>query len=264
MKERKKPDKFVRFTAVAAALLLLLGAALYFLPMTGMRFSGLLLMLLGAFLLLLLALRRLAAAHPWARWLRRGLLLCFALGALLFAALEAWVLSSDETDWDSEVSAVIVLGAGVNGRAPSLSLQRRLEAALDYLEDRPAVPVVVTGGRGAGEEITEARCMADWLTAHGVAAERILLEERAASTEENIAFSLALLRENGVDTEENIAVVSSDYHLCRAALLWGAPNMVPVAAHMPARYWPLTVNYYVREAFGVGYTLLRSWTGGGR
>ncbi|MGM9619676.1 MAG: YdcF family protein [Oscillospiraceae bacterium] len=262
MKTGKQNGRLLRFTALAAVLLLLLGAALYFIPMTGMRFSGLLLGLLGAFLLLLLALHKLSLTRRWALWLKRALLACFALGLLLFVSLEAWVLSMDETDWDSEVSAVIVLGAGVNGRTPSLSLQKRLEAALEYVADKPDIPIVVTGGRGAGEEISEARCMADWLTAHGVAAERILLEEQASDTEENIAFSLALLRESGVDVTENIAVVSSDYHLCRAALLWGAPNMVPVAAHMPARFWPLTVNYYIREAFGVGYTLLKGWTGG--
>ncbi|MGM9662071.1 MAG: YdcF family protein [Oscillospiraceae bacterium] len=262
MEHKRSSGKLSRLTAIAAVLFGLLGAAPYFIPMTGMRFSGALLMLLGAFLLLLLALRRLSRTRRWARWLGRGLLACFALGLLLFAALEAWVLSMDETDWDSEASALIVLGAGVNGRTPSLSLQKRLEAALEYAADKPDIPIVVTGGQGAGEEISEARCMADWLTAHGVAAERILLEEQASDTEENIAFSLALLKAHGVDVTDNIAVVSSDYHLCRAALLWGAPNMVPVAAHMPARFWPLTVNYYVREAFGVGYTLLKGWTGG--
>ena len=93
--------------------------------------------------------------------------------------------------------------------------------------------------------------MADWLMDRGVAAERILLEDQADNTEENIKFSQAMLRNKGIDTAANIAVVTSDYHLCRAALLWGAPRMVPVAAHMPEAYWPLTVNYFVREAFAV-------------
>lgn len=104
--------------------------------------------------------------------------------------------------------------------------------------------------------------MADWLMARGIPEDRLILEEQAKDTEENLGFSLTLLAERGIDSTSNIAVVSSDYHLARAALLWGPPNMVPVAAHMPARFWPLTVNYYIREAFGVAYIMLRNFLGG--
>ena len=154
------------------------------------------------------------------------------------------------------MDAVVVLGAGVNGTVPSLSLQVRLEAALDYIADKPDIPIVVTGSQGPGEDISEAQCMADWLIDHGVAADRILLEDQADNTEENIEFSSAMLRDNGIDVTSNIAVVTSDYHLCRASILWSVPWMVPVAAHMPEAYWPLTVNYFIREAFAVAAEVL--------
>lgn len=262
MRYKGKRNKCVSLPVAAALALCLLGLALWLIPMTGMRFSGMLLTAAGVFLLLLWALGRSAAERRWARVARRVLLTLFALGLAIFAAAESYVLMNDETDWEREPAAVIVLGAGVNGREPSLSLQKRLEATLDYIADKPDIPIVVTGGKGRGEEITEARCMADWLTARGVAAERVLLEEQAANTRENIDFSLALLAERGVDTAANIAVVSSDYHLARTRLLIGGGGMIPVAAHMPARFWPLTVNYYVREAFGVAYTRLGDLLGG--
>lgn len=263
MRYRGKRERSVSAAVVEALVLLLLGLALWLIPMTGMRFGGLLLAAGGVFWLLLLALRRLGAERRWALRLRQVLLALFALGLAVFAAVEGYVLLHDETDWDSEAVAVIVLGAGVNGREPSLSLQKRLEATLDYVADQPTIPIVVTGGQGRGEEITEARCMADWLIAHGIAAERILLEEQATDTRENLDFSRALLAERGVDITANIAVVSSDYHLARAGLLFGGENMVPVAAHMPPQFAPLTVNYYVREGFGVAYTLLTGLLGGG-
>lgn len=262
MRYRGKRKRTVPAAAAAALVLILLGLALWLVPATGMRFSGMLLTAAGAFFLLLLALRRMEGERRWALLLRRALLLLFALGLALFAAMEGYVLKNDETDHDREPAAVIVLGAGVNGRTPSLSLLKRLEATLDYIADRPDIPIVVTGGQGRGEEITEARCMADWLVEHGVAAERILLEEQAADTRENLDFSIALLAESGLDTTGDIAVVSSDYHLARTGLLFGADNMIPVAAHMPPQFWPLTVNYYVREAFGVAYTLLTGHLGG--
>jgi uncharacterized SAM-binding protein YcdF (DUF218 family) len=137
-----------------------------------------------------------------------------------------------------------------------LSLLVRLRAALDYLADKPDIPIVVTGSQGPGEEISEARCMADWLTEQGVAPERIILEEQAKNTEENIRYSLELLARHGIDTTSNIAVVSADYHLCRAGIYWGIPSMVPVAAPMPEQFWFLSVNYYIREAFAVAKILV--------
>lgn len=255
MTYRGKRKRSLPVAALGSILMALIGAALYFIPMTGMRFSGMLLMCAGAFFLLILALHRLAERR-WALWLKRGLLVCFALGLALFTVMEVMVLAKDETDWERDVTAVIVLGAGVNGRAPSLTLQTRLEAALEYVADKPDIPIVVTGGQGRGEEITEARCMADWLMARGVSEDRIILEEQATDTRENIDYSLTLLHDMGIDTTSNIAVVSNDYHLARAAYLWGPPNMVPVAAHMPAWFWPLTVNYYIREAFGMAAVML--------
>ena len=151
------------------------------------------------------------------------------------------------------MGAVIVLGAGVDGTTPSLSLWTRLDVALAYVQDKPGIPIVVSGSQGRGEEISEARCMYDWLTARGVPREQIILEERATNTEENIRYSLELLEER--DVAGNIAVVSSDYHLCRAAMYLGG-DMVPVAARMPLRYLPLTVNYYVREAFGLAAAMV--------
>lgn len=177
-----------------------------------------------------------------------------AAGFALFAVLECRVLSWSRTDYETDVSAVIVLGAGVNGRTPSLSLRTRLDAALDYIQDKPEVPVVVSGSQGRGEDISEARCMYEWLTARGVPPERIILEEQADNTRENIGYSLALLSERGIDAGDGIAVVSGGYHLCRASMYMPG-NMVPVAARMPARYLPLEVNYYIREAFGIAAEL---------
>ena len=93
--------------------------------------------------------------------------------------------------------------------------------------------------------------MAQWLEDHGIAPERILIDEQADDTEENVYYAKELLRGQGIDTAANIAVVTANYHLYRASLYWETPGMVPVAAHMPKSYWLLDVNYYIREAFAV-------------
>ena len=238
---------------IPAAAAALLGAGLVF-GYSPLRFSGFLLFATAAVLTVwgFLAGRRERAAVV----LRRIFLGCLLLGFAFFTALEVRVIRCSRTDWETRPAAVVVLGAGVNGTEPSLSLLVRLEAALGYLADKPDIPIVVTGSQGPGEDISEARCMADWLRARGVPESRILLEEQADNTAENIAFSQRLLADKGIDLTEPVAVVTADYHLYRASLLWGGPGMVPVAAHMPGQYWPLTVNYYIREAFAAAELLV--------
>ena len=228
---------------IVAAVCALAGIVLLLTPL---RFTGALLIGVGALLVLWGALKGHKAA-------RRVIAILVLLGFLVFAAAEVQVVRYACKKDDADVSAVIILGAGVYGTTPSLSLRVRLEAALDYIADKPDVPIVVSGGQGSGEDITEAQCMRDWLVAHGVDESRIWMEERATSTKENIDFSRAVLQEHGIDTTGNIAVVSADYHVYRASLYWGLPTMVPVPATMDGRWWPLTVNYFVREAFGVVY-----------
>ena len=239
---------------ILAAAFALLGALLCF-AYTPMRFTGFLLFCAAATALVWGFLDARRERKPF-RDLRRIFALLLAAGLAFFAVLEAKVVSYGRTDWESDVCAVVILGAGVNGTTPSLSLQVRLQAALDYIQDKPDIPIVVTGSQGPGEDISEAACMAQWLTARGVDEGRIYLDEKANNTEENIRYSQEILRQQGIDITGNIAVVSADYHLYRASLYWGIPWMVPVAAHMPGRFWPLTVNYYIREAFAAAKLLV--------
>lgn len=239
---------------ILAACSLILGILIQFMY-SAVRFTGFLFCCAAVALVIFALLTRWREKYRWILWLRRIFLGLIAVGFAFFAVLEIWVISYSRTDHETPVAAVIVLGAGVNGTEPSLSLAKRLEAALEYVRDKPDVPIVVSGSQGRGEAISEARCMSDWLRVRGVPPEQILLEEQANNTVENIRYSLDILSARGIDTTQNIAVVSSDYHLCRASL-YMAGNMVPVAAHMPSRFWPLTVNYYIREAFGIAAELV--------
>lgn len=237
-----------------AALCLVLGTAMK-LVFTAVRFTGLLLCCGASVLALLGALSYFSQKQSWARWAKRILLALLAAGFAFFAVLEVWVISWARTDEETPVEAVVVLGAGVDGTRPSLSLLTRLEAALDYLQDKPEIPIVVTGSRGRGEDISEARCMYDWLTGRGVPPERIILEEQADDTEQNVRYSKALLAGMGIGEGSSVAIVTGGYHLCRASRLWGE-GAVPVAARMPARYIPISVNYYIREAFAMAEAIV--------
>ena len=175
-------------------------------------------------------------------------LLC--VGAIIFTTAEIPVIKASKGTPDADADYLIVLGAGVNGSAPSLSLVNRLTAARDYLDEHPNCIAVVTGGQGRGENLTEAQAMADWLTARGIATERIIREERATSTEENLEFSFALIPDAA---HAKIAVCSSEYHLYRAEYM--ARQMGYELSGVPGRttYPVLRLNYFIREGLGVIY-----------
>ena len=174
------------------------------------------------------------------------------LGLLYFCIVEVPIIRNARTDREPERPYLIVLGAAVHGKEPSLTLVRRLEGALDYLNSYPDSVAIVSGGMGKGESVTEGQAMFDWLTGRGIAPERILIENRATSTRENLQFSFDIIRERGDEPAGNVAIVSSAYHLYRAKCMaekLGVPDAAGVAA--PWGYFLVMLNYFIREAFGV-------------
>lgn len=253
MREKWKAlTKRERLLFAAALVFLALAVLLRFVP--GLRFSALLCLCATAVLFIFYLLEHFARrGHRAAAWCELALIAALLLGFSLFTVLETMVVRGSFADEsDAPVSAVIVLGAGVNGETPSLTLRTRIDAAAAYLEEHPNVPVVLSGGQGPGEAITEAECMRRALVRRGVDESRLYPEERSTSTQENLRYSRAILEELGVDPAQRVAIVTSDFHLCRARLMWGG-DTAAVPAHLPsALYFQcLTVNYFIREAFGL-------------
>ena len=253
MREKWKAlTKRERLLFAAALVFLALAVLLRFVP--GLRFSALLCLCATAVLFIFYLLEHFARrGHRAAAWCELALIAALLLGFSLFTVLETMVFRGSFADEsDAPVSAVIVLGAGVNGETPSLTLRTRIDAAAAYLEEHPDVPVVLSGGQGPGEAITEAECMRRALVRRGVDESRLYPEERSTSTQENLRYSRAILEELGVDPVQRVAIVTSDFHLCRARLMWGG-DTAAVPAHLPsALYFQcLTVNYFIREAFGL-------------
>ena len=244
------------WTGVAAAFFAL-GALLFAVP--GVRFSAMLFLGLGVLVLIGLALGRLSEKHRFFKACKRIFLVSIGAVFLLLACVEAMVLSYGEEDGSARaVDAVIVLGAGVNGETPSVALGTRIQAAAQYMALHPDVPVVLSGGQGSGETISEAECMYRALTGSGAAGEaRLLLEDRSASTAENFAFSKAVLEEAGIDTDTAvIAVVTNDFHLFRARLIAQREGLTTVGVPAELPWWWLSANYYLRESFAVVKTVL--------
>ncbi|WP_295085847.1 YdcF family protein [Ruminococcus sp.] len=149
-----------------------------------------------------------------------------------------------------ENTTVVVLGCQVRDGAPSLMLSRRLKAAYDYLSEHQSVYVVVSGGKGEDESISEAQCMRDWLVGNGITPERIFMEDKSVNTEENLSFSKAIIDEKGLPS--NITIVTDGFHQLRADIL--AEKSGIESYNISARTaWYLLPTYWVREWFGVLY-----------
>jgi len=241
---------------LSGGLLLLSGVCRF--ALGGVRFSAILLVCLMPLPLLGIALDRWAKKSRAGKTCKRVFLAGLSLCLAVFLVTEVYIITGAHAgDSTLPTDAVIVLGAGVNGTTPSLALQTRIRAAEQYLREHPEIPVVLSGGQGNGEDITEAEAMRRALVADGVDPARLLLEERSSDTEENFAYSKALLAKHGIDTDTAvIAVVTNDFHIRRACLIAGREGLTTLGVPAELPWWWLSANYYVREFFGLGKLLL--------
>ena len=194
----------------------------------------------------LIVLHRFLSKKLW-----RVVVILVCIGFAYFIAVEIPIIKNAHTDPEPERDYLIVLGAAVHGDTPSLSLVHRLQGVLDYMEAYPDCTAIVSGGKGPGENMTEAQCMYDWLCYAGVDPERIIMEDKATSTMENLEFSFQIIRSLGDEPEGHVAILSSPYHLFRAKQMAKklGVEVAGVTGHWD--YPLLTVNYFIREAFGV-------------
>ncbi len=254
MKQRKNFQKWAGTLCIL--VLLAVGGFLAFTSRI-FQMTGLLCLALGATWLIFRLLRRLRAKRPkLGKVLRILFLICLCLGVSAILMTEGFILAASKGTAEIDSKYVLVLGAGVDGETPSLSLQERLIAAKNHLERNPEAICIVSGGQGNGENISEALCMFRWLTAHGIDESRVWMEDKATTTEENIRFSLALIAEKTGEKPETLAIVSSEYHLFRASLMAKAQNVQPQTIPAKTSKFYLRFNYYLREVGGVWYFLL--------
>lgn len=179
------------------------------------------------------------------------ILLCVLSGALLlWAFVLCGKVSHGMRQPESRAETVIVLGCQVRDGQPSRLLRHRIDAAAEYLDAHPQAVCIVSGGQGANEDMTEASCMQRELIARGIAPERILVEDRSTTTQENLAFSRKLMEQNGLTGK--VLIVSNKFHIYRALLLAKAQGLD--ADGLPASCeWYMLPPYVFREALALIY-----------
>ena len=180
-------------------------------------------------------------------WLKGGIVLLLA-GSLLYGAMLGLMLRGCHDQILNEPEVMVILGCKVEPWGPSVLLRDRLEEGLTYLEGHPDMKVLVSGGQGPDEPVSEARAMADYLTERGVPPDSVILEDRSHNTTQNFKYSRMLLEEMGYDGEEEVLVVSNGFHLTRARMLArraGFSQVSTLAA--PSSHLPSRIKMYIRE-----------------
>lgn len=150
-----------------------------------------------------------------------SLLIVAAYVAFLFVSLLLYSIVYGSIGRRSGFDAVVVLGAGLIGdRVPPL-LASRLDRGLHLyrreVESGRTPLLVVSGGRGPDEKVSEAAAMRDYLLRRDVPDDLIVVEDRATTTEQNLQYSAELLAGRG--WSGRAVAVTNNFHVFRAAVL---------------------------------------------
>lgn len=183
--------------------------------------------------------------------IHRGIVIVTLVFVMFFTILEGMIIFYPKNN-NNKSDLLMILGAGVNGKTPSLTLKGRLDKAVEYINrfDNDTF-IVVSGGQGRGEDISEALCMKEYLVDKGIDEDKIIMEDKSTSTGENFKFSKIVLEENfGVDVEnDSIKVITNDFHSLRSNMIGERNGYGNLNFYSSRTYWPLIPIYYVREAF---------------
>jgi uncharacterized SAM-binding protein YcdF (DUF218 family) len=171
-----------------------------------------------------------------------------AIGVILLViaagVMQAW--AEGDPAGAAEAEFAVVLGAKVNGSTPSRALRARLDKTLEFMQSNPDAPVIVCGGQGPDEEMTEAQAMYDYLAANGADMSRVYCEDQSSTTRENLLNAQAILRSMGGEGTR-VCIISSEFHLCRAAYIASTLGMDASTLGSRTTPWPYKFFYTLRE-----------------
>ena len=124
---------------------------------------------------------------------------------------------------------IVVLGAGIIGDKVTPLLAARIEKGIELLRYNPNTVLIMSGGQGSGEDIPE----------------KIIMEQKSVSTQENLRFSRELMNKQ----KPQIIIVTTAYHVFRALILAKQQGIRCVGFGAKTK-WYFTLNAFIREFVG--------------
>lgn len=164
-----------------------------------------------------------------------------------FLVTQAFIVQGFNDRGEDDLDYLIVLGAQMRDDGPSRVLAFRLDAAYDYLEKNPGTVCIVSGCQSFNELVSEADGMAAYLEAKGIDPTRIIREDQARNTNENIANSMAFF-----DPETaRVGIVTNNFHVYRGVRMaqrQGIVHACGIAAYSEPLFLP---NNLARESLSL-------------
>ena len=217
--------------------------------------GGIVMILYGIILVVLISIRKNFNEIKLVKYIKIAvsslLVCCFFVAAIISCFMIKYgFFNYPDPD---ENGTLVILGCRVYDDRPSIMLKNRLDGAIEYLDKNDKCKIVVCGGQGNDEQYSESYVMAKYLVEHGIEQDRIILESKSTSTDENIRFAAEIISDK--DLCENMIVVSDSFHLYRASL-YAKENGVSIKCVRGKEYIPLFPSYWVREVLGVLYMIV--------
>lgn len=143
--------------------------------------------------------------------------ICLIYFSITFSIFLFLTLKSNFIDKDANYDVFIVLGAGLNKDSSiSNTLKSRLDKCVEVTTNNDLM-IVVSGGQGDDEPISEASAMKNYLVQNGVSSDRIFLEDKSTNTEENFLFGKKII-DNEIGLYDNIAYITNNFHIVRSGV----------------------------------------------
>lgn len=168
-----------------------------------------------------------------------------AIGLSAAFAFICYLLCSSNFSQSNPVSdfdVILILGAGIFTEQVTPMLAQRLDRAFALYTQQPNAHILVSGGQGPDEPISEALAMQRYLISLGVNPSQILLEDQSTSTLENMEYSAHILKQHFVGFPK-IVCVTSQFHIMRAIRFGQKFNLklTGVGSHTPYHFFEIAL-----------------------
>jgi uncharacterized SAM-binding protein YcdF (DUF218 family) len=175
---------------------------------------------------------------------------------LVMILMEADIITFGIQNKPKKSDCIIILGCSVYGTNPSPFLQSRLMEGINLFKQGYADHIIVSGGKGPGEDISEAEAMKKYIISKGLKEENVIIEDKSRTTMENLTFSKEKMKEKNFNSA---IVVSNKYHLKRVSLM--AKKLKIDASYsgvFVSQYKTVEVKGFIREVPGlIKYCILK-------
>ena len=141
--------------------------------------------------------------------------------------------------------AIIVLGAAQWDGQPSPMFQARLDHAYNLYEQAYAPVIVLTGGVGEGQTISEADTGAKYLQNRGISSDALLVDPYGRTTLKSLISAADKIKQNNIKSS---ILVSHDFHNLRLEKMAEDIHISAVVSPVKSNNFFSKLRYIARES----------------